>query len=81
MPNNGDDHERLFNRRAEDVHWAVTNEKIERLEKDVRTIAEELQNRYVLIIRFIPIERGFYWLVGSIVGAVILAILGLVLRK
>ena len=70
-----------FDRRMNDGHWAVMNEKVERLERDMEKIVEELQNRYVLIIRFVPIERGFYWLVGLIVGAVILGVLGLVLRK
>jgi len=76
-----EDHEHENWRRADDARWAVVQEKITRLERDLEKIIAELESRYVLIIRFIPIERGFYWLVSLIVGAVILAIVGLVLRK
>ena len=67
--------------RDDDASVAVLADRMRRLDRDVQKLSAELDSKYVLVIRFVPIERGFYWLTGSIVGAVILAVLALVLKR
>lgn len=52
---------------------------IERLERDVREMRQELKNEYVTKSEFEPVQKIVYGLVGLILVAVISAIIGIVI--
>ena len=56
------------------------DERVKSLQKSMVELKEELE-KYVLHIRFRPVEAGFYGLAAIILSSVIAAIVALVIRK
>jgi len=74
-----DRHEYAAHTREDHALLAVLVERVGSLTEQVKTLTKEVE-KYTLLARFTPVERGFYWLSGLIGAAVVAAVLSKVLH-
>ena len=70
-----------FNRTKEDVDFAEMRGDVKYLVKEVDKINQRLESEYVTKDQFEPIKKVVYGLVGTILVAVVTAIMAIVIRK
>jgi len=63
------------------VLLARIDERTQALQREVHAIAEHLKEDYVTAAEFVPIKKIVYGLVGLVLTAVTLAVLGLLFLK
>ena len=65
-------HQGIFNARLD--------QRLQAVERDIEQIASVSDSRYVPLIRYVPVERVVFGVVGLILMSTITAVLALVLR-